>query len=206
MEKENKKEESKKEEDIIGNILEGMFQASRKETQEERAEEIDKMIECVKEPEEYHFRIDHPVKRILSEALDKKFPGLDKANFAKLTFLYEHYFHIKVVLEDIISKKEGWICSADKSYKIIHELLKFYTKGTFELKPFYDEKTNATYDYHLPKFWNENEGKEWIEYFEALFDFYHGKANKYLEFLKNNLMPLYQQIQAEIEEKKKNEQ
>lgn len=179
-------------EESFNNIFEGILGGVRKETREKYPTQIELLQHLLEDPDNYNLFVMYPLGNMLEEALRVKFPNLAHDNVHKVSFLYENLTYIKQSFEDIIIKfNRTSACCADQSSFIMNQIKRHYTEGKeFDFSPYHDKRTNADYDYHIPKFWDKNGGAEWLELYDALISFAYGHNKKYIEFYAKTIIPL----------------
>lgn len=175
----------KKQDNPFGQIIDGILSGVSKETREDYSQEID-TIGKIKNAEDYAMYVTYPLSNILDEAIRLKLTekSLPKA-VDRVAFLYRHYHYVESHLEFFIVQREGTACSADKSRYIMNAYEKYFLEGRQLALP-YSKSDKKDKCYWKPHFWDD---AIWLELLEALIDIEYGKVHKYLEFMKNHVIP-----------------
>lgn len=123
-------------------------------------------------PEEFFFAVIYPFEMFVS--------GMINCSVSKnsdIEFIYENYNFIERMFLRLVTEKEGFACSADKSRTIIRNLINFFETSN---------KINFNYDgeytYHLPKKIFNNH-TEIINFYEAIKKLYCGNPDEYVKFI-----------------------
>lgn len=168
----------------IDAVLQGIFLNSQMEGMQafqkclSHSPELAKLVETVKNGnyEDAYYLFLMPLKEAWEGLLHTALPNNHKAHFLieKQDFVGAHF-------EEIVKRKEGTSCCADKERSILGAMLRFLITGKL-IKFNYE----AQYTYHLPKtVFTTHEDIE--SFFNGLYDLYYGKPEKYLSCLANLL-------------------
>lgn len=149
-------------------------EARSKELIDEVAEEIRKSPYKLDKPENFHIFVSGEIQRALYALAGNMYEETKDKDFQRIRFLYVHYGFMKRHIEELICKKEGSSCSADKSRYILNMYQNYcMTKDI----PKHELKKNQ---YWKPRF---GDNYLWMKYCTGLYELYHGKPDLYIEAL-----------------------
>lgn len=167
----NNKEEMKNAfEDIFSSIISN----SENETKTNYSEIIKKLINSgydIENPDVFNVMVDYRLKQILGIVITEICASPKNINnLNAIKFLYLDYTFMKCNIENLIIKREGSCCCADKSKHILEAYKDYLIRG------FVPELNNQR------NYWVFNFGgyQDWFELCEGLFHLYYGNPTKYL--------------------------
>lgn len=126
--------------------------------------------------ERFLYALPYPLERVVDGLLQTVIPGKQEAQFIlqRYTFLNSHF-------ENILQRREGMPCCADKSRTILDRLLQYYLTGK---EVVFDPNEKYTFGHPTTVFTTH---LEIVEFFEGLYGLYYGNPEGYLKSLKTTL-------------------
>jgi hypothetical protein len=169
------------------NIFTSILDSSQKEVMEKYPELSKSLSDITKlSAEDFNLNFYYPIDGVIRENIARK---LNKSAFdnevSSVVFIYTNYTFVEQNIQKFISTKEGMACEADKSRWLVNSLVKYYSEG----KPI--DMTIDEHCYWKPHFWT---AEQWIALFEAIKQLYYGNFEHYIKFIKENWIPLVQEI------------
>lgn len=113
------------------------------------------------------------ILKVVVSSLNSDISSRDKID--KLYLLYKHYDYLKNNIERLISAKESFRCSADKSRWLLNGYKDYIINGSI---PNMDIEEKC---YWKPKF---GSGITWMRFCDGLLKLYYGNPEKYLRIMK----------------------
>lgn len=163
------------EKERIKEVLDGMFDAFKKEEIELYKALIDKMhYKTIEDVEDFYLGLIYPFEKFLSGLITTEISANEDVGFIfkRSQFIESHF-------QSLIQRVEGSACCADKSSTIMSGLLSFYKDGEPIVFNYEQE-----YTYHLPKVIFKTH-ESIAGFYEGLRGLYYGNPERYLtELLK----------------------
>ena len=126
--------------------------------------------------EPFHFSLPYRLRRVVDGLLQTVLPGKREAHF-----ILQQYKFLNSHFKNIIIRREGASCCADKSRTILNRLLQYYQTGN---EIVFDSNEEYTFGHPTTVFTTH---REIVEFFEGLYGLYYGNPEGYLKALKSAL-------------------
>lgn len=126
----------------------------------------------IEDTEDFYYKLIYPHEQFLNGLIKTKVSTNNDIVFLLINSQYVERHFAKLV-----TTKEGFGCSADKSRTIINSLFNFFKIGK-EIKWNYEQE----YTYHLPKNIFTSQ-EEILTFYEAIKHLYYGDCERYIKYL-----------------------
>ncbi|MFW5962177.1 MAG: hypothetical protein ACOCQR_01000 [bacterium] len=166
----------------VTSIFDALINSTEEETKKEHLDRIQELVtnneKDLTKLDYWHLFIDYKLDNILRECVKTLYPNLNFEQISALYFLHKNYTFMESHLENLIMKKEGGACRADKSAWLLERY-----KNYILTKKLPDMSVEDRC-YWKPRF---GTSQQWIDFCENLRRLYYGNPEEYLKSLKNFL-------------------
>ena len=136
---------------------------------------LDRRNSRFSDPETFTFGIQTFLHSGIQQKVSEKFPGLNREQQAKITFLFTHYLFVAQTVGEVIRKKQPhdayeqaakWVVNAYFSYIVDGDMPDFYEASTQDA---------VTPDFGMPQ--------QWMDLCDSLQQLYEGKPDEYIRHM-----------------------